>query len=342
MTLQEIRQTLHSTEYSFLKENEHLGHNIILLGLGGSHAYGTNTENSDLDIRGVTLKRKEDILTGTNFEQVINNETDTTIYSFDKIVSLLLNMNPNVCEILGLKPEHYLYIHPIGQELLNNVDLFISKKCINSFKGYSAQQLYRLKQATIGMKNQSELEEHILNTMKNMMNSFQGKYTEFPEDSINLYIDKSMQEDYNTEIFMDIHLTHYPLRDWKSMWSEMNSSVKSYSKIGKRNDHAIRKDKLGKHMYNLVRLPYMCLDILNGNGIITYREDEHDLLMEMRENKWLDKNGMPIPKFFTFINELMAKVDYAAEHSAIPDNPNYKEINEFVASVNERVVKGEI
>lgn len=342
MNIEQIKEKLNSTEYDFLRTNEHLGHNIILLGLGGSHAYGTNTPESDLDIRGVTLKRKEDILTSTNFEQVIDNETDTTIYSFDKIVSLLLNMNPNVCEILGLKPEHYLYIHPIGQELLNNVDLFISKKCIRSFKGYAFQQLYRLKQATVGMKNQSELEEHILNTMKNMINSFQGKYTDFPEDSINLYIDKSMQEDYDTEIFMDLHLTHYPLRDWRSMWSEMNSTVKSYSKIGKRNDHAIRKDKLGKHMYNLVRLPCMCLDILNGNGIITYREDEHDLLMEMRENKWLDENGMPIPKFFTFIDELMAKVDYAAEHSEIPENPNYKAINKFVASVNERVVKDEI
>lgn len=51
MTLKEIKQTINSTEYSFLRENEHLGNNIILLGLGGSHAYGTNNKDSDLDIR---------------------------------------------------------------------------------------------------------------------------------------------------------------------------------------------------------------------------------------------------------------------------------------------------
>lgn len=30
------------------------------------------------------------------------------------------------------------------------------------------------------------------------------------------------------------------------------------------------------------------------------------------------------------------------KNTSLPDNPNYKAINEFVASVNERVVKGEI
>ena len=37
-------------EYIFLKENKHLGNNIILLTLGGSHAYGMDKEDSDIDI----------------------------------------------------------------------------------------------------------------------------------------------------------------------------------------------------------------------------------------------------------------------------------------------------
>ena len=40
--------------------------------------------------------------------------------------------------------------------------------------------------------------------------------------------------------------------------------------------------------------------------------------------------------------EYEKKLEYAKENTSLPDNPNYKEINEFVASVNERVVRGEI
>ena len=45
-----FKQLLQTKEYDFLRTNEHLGDNIILLGLGGSHAYGTNNEDSDVEI----------------------------------------------------------------------------------------------------------------------------------------------------------------------------------------------------------------------------------------------------------------------------------------------------
>ena len=87
MTNKEIRvKVLFSDEYKFLKDNEHLGDNIILIGLGGSYAYGTNTENSDLDVRGCALNTKEEILTNKNFEQFVNEETDTIIYSFKEYI----------------------------------------------------------------------------------------------------------------------------------------------------------------------------------------------------------------------------------------------------------------
>lgn len=342
MTIEEIREKVASTEYDFLLTNEHLGSNIILLTLGGSYAYGTNTENSDLDIRGCALNSKEEILTGVNFDQFLNEETDTVVYSFNKLVHLLTNINPNTIEMLGCLPEHYLYIHPVGQELLDHAHMFLSKKAIYSFAGYANQQIRRMSNLSSRVVGQSEREQHILNSINSAYVTFPEKYFYFINDSIKLYIDESNQEEYDTEIFMDINLHHYPLRDYKSMWAEMNNIVKDYSKIGKRNKHAVAKDKLGKHMEHTIRLYYMCFDILENEKIVTYREKEHDLLMDLRNGKYLDENKQPIPEFFEMVDELEKRLEYDKEHTSLPEKPNYKEINEFVASVNERVVKGEI
>lgn len=342
MNIDKIKSTIKSKEYSFLKTDEHLGKNIILLGLGGSHAYGTDIETSDLDIRGCALNTKNEILLGMPFDQVLNEETDTTIYSFNKLVRLLSGCNPNTIEILGLKPEHYLYLSPIGQELLDNRKLFLSQKAAYTFGSYASQQLYRLNQKAAHQLSQSELEKHILNTLQFMRHDFNTKYSSFPDDSINLYIDKAVQPGYDTEIFMDVNLTHYPLRDYCSMWSELQNTVKAYGKIGKRNEKALTHGKIAKHMMHLIRLYMMCLDILEKEEIITYRSVEHNLLMDIRNGKYLDSNDQPIPEFFEMVADFENKLNIAKLNTSLPDNPDYEAINEFVISVNERIVKGEI
>ena len=81
MNIEQIKEKLKTSEYDFLREDKNLGDNIILLTLGGSHAYGMDKEESDLDVRGIALNSKKDVLLGTDFEQVVNVDTDTTIYS---------------------------------------------------------------------------------------------------------------------------------------------------------------------------------------------------------------------------------------------------------------------
>ena len=341
MTTNDFKAVLKTPEYDFLKTNPHLGNNIILLGLGGSHAYGTNVEGSDIDIRGIALNSKSDILGSSNFEQVVNEATDTTIYSLRKIVSLLSSCNPNTIEILGLKPEHYLYLSPIGQELLDNKKLFLTKRAVQSFGGYAFAQLRRLDNKAARTLEQAEREQHILNSITNASYVWPDKYDCFKDgDFVNLYLDDSDLDDMDKEIFMDIHLTHYPLRDYKSMWSDMKNIVSEYGKIGHRNKNAIANDKLGKHMMHLVRLYLMCLDILEKEEINTFRDKDHDFLMEIRNGKFLDKDSHPLPEFYDMVSDYEKRLKYAAENSSLPDKPDYDAINEFLMSVNERIVKG--
>ena len=106
MTIEQIKQIVAGPQYDFLRTNDHLGDRIMFLTLGGSHAYGTNVETSDVDVRGCAMNKPSDIVGLSNFEQFVNTETDTTVYAFNKLITLLLNCNPNTIEMLGCKPEH--------------------------------------------------------------------------------------------------------------------------------------------------------------------------------------------------------------------------------------------
>lgn len=343
MTIEQIKEKLKSAEYDFLRTNENLGSNIILLTLGGSHAYGMDKEDSDVDVRGISLNSKSDILLGADFEQVVDVDTDTTIYSFNKMIQLLTSNNPNTIEQLGCLPQHYFYLSEIGKELLDNRKIFLSQICVHTFGGYASSQLRRMSNKAARLVSQAENESYILKSIDNARYEFKNRYYPFEDDNdLKLYIDKSAQEGYDSEIFMDVRLNHYPLRDWAGMWNEMKTIVSSYNKFGRRNEKAVAHDKLGKHMAHLIRLYMMCIDILEKEEIVTYREKERDLLMSIRNGEYLDENRQPIPEFYDLLNEYEKRFEYAKNNTSLPEKPDYKRINDFRMSVNERIVKGDV
>lgn len=341
MTINEIKEMIKTKPYDFLRTNQHLGKNIILLGLGGSYSYGTNNEDSDVDVRGVALNSKEEILLARPFEQVLDNTTDTVIYSFTKFVKLLADANPNILEMLFLEPEHYLYLSPIGQELINKRDIFLSKKVLYTFGGYARAQLSRLDNKTMRNLDQPGQELHILRSIQNATHTYHEKYFKFPDDAIKLYIDDSEREDMQSEIFMDVNFKHYPLRDYKCMWSEMHNIVKDYGRIGKRAKSALRRD-IGKHAMHLVRLQVSAIQMLTEGTMNTCRKKEHDFLMDIRNGKYTDENNQMTDEFFKIVDELEQKMNDAAEKSSLPNKPNFKAIDQFVCEVNEKIVCGKI
>ena len=93
MNIEEIKSLISSESYDFLRENPHVKDKIIFLTLGGSHAYGTNVETSDVDIRGCALNSPSDLIGLSNFEQLVNSQTDTTVYSFNKLIYWIYFIN---------------------------------------------------------------------------------------------------------------------------------------------------------------------------------------------------------------------------------------------------------
>lgn len=340
MTIEQIREMVNGSEYEFLRTNPHLDGRIIFLTLGGSYSYGTNVETSDVDVRGCALNRPSDLLGLTSFEQVVNTQTDTTVYSFNKLVALLLNCNPNTIEMLGCKPEHYFYLTDIGKEMIDNRKLFISKRAVQSFGGYATQQLRRLENAVARDKlSQARREEHIRNSMEGAVRSFKDRYTSFDKGSVQLYTAESQREDLDREIFANIRLEGYPAREFNSMMNDLHNVLADYEKLNHRNK---KKDDnhLNKHAMHLIRLYLMCLDILEKGDIITYREADHDLLMGIRHGKYQQEDGTYRQEFFDMVSEFEKKLAYAKENTSLPEHPDMKKVEEFVMDVNRRSLDG--
>ncbi len=327
MDIQTLKDKLNSKEYDFLRKDSHLGDNILILTTGGSIAYGTNIDTSDIDIRGVTLENKQDIIGLSDFEQFEDKSTDTVIYGLKKFISLCINCNPNVLEILGTKQEHLLVISKEGELLRDNVELFLSKRAIQSFGSYATAQLRRLQNA-LARDNypHSEKEQHILNSILGQMEHLQRSYKSFTDKEISLYIDKSDRQDMDTEIFIDVNLKHYPLRDFKNIYSDMNNIVKDYSKLNHRNS---KKDELhlNKHAMHLIRLLVTGTEILKGKGVNTYREKERAFFLDIRSGKY------SFTEIFEMVDDYEHEFKIAAANTALPDRPDYKRIEELMIDI---------
>lgn len=329
--LDQLGKPINVEDYKFLDTTPEL-HTPVLIGLGGSHSYGTNVPTSDLDIRGVAMHSATDILLGRGFEQVCNEPTDTTIYSLKKVVSLLANCNPNVIEMLGLKPEHYLYTNSIGDELIKNKDMFLSMRCVGSFMGYANSQMYRLQQKSLVALSEEELNAHIVKTLASVKATL--------EDQHNLTgIDAHLKDG---EIVLDISVKDYPAENLSAVLGTLNKTIQDYHRSSQRNEKAIAHGKIAKHSMHLLRLYMMCEDILLKGEINTYREKEHDLLMDIRNGKYLGEDGRPVKEFFDMVHSYEARLEYAREHSVLPPKPDTGRIEKFLKEVNAEVVSAAI
>lgn len=337
----DFKEIMNSSEYDFLRTHERLGKRIILLGLGGSHAYGTSIDGGDIDFRGVTLNLPSDLLGLTEFEQYEDDHTDTVIYSFNKIIKLLLECNPNTCEILGLDEDQYLIKTALGQELIDHKDLFLSKRAAKSFGGYASAQLRRLQNAIArDSMPQTEREQHILNSVRNALEDFNRRYEETSQGSLRLYIDKAVTEGLESEIFVDANYQHMPLREYEKMFATMNMVVRDYDKIGKRNK---KKDDnhLNKHAMHLIRLFMMAIDILDKGEIRTHRTDDLELLLQIRQGDFQKEDHTFKDEFYEILGHYERELERATKESKLPDNPDMEKVAEFVEYVNHKAIEGD-
>jgi hypothetical protein len=319
MTAEEIKNTWESPAYEKAR-NSVSEYRFAFLTIGGSVAYGTNTPNSDLDLRGCMFNSAEDILTGRTFDQFCFPDTDTTIYSFDKLMKLWTSANPNAIELLG-NADSYAFYDPAISAVFNNAAMFLSRTTVvHSFYGYAYAQLRRLNNFLARTADDDKRAAHVLKSLEMMQ-----------KDGFSQYLSD------NNDLYITVNVENMPWSKFSESIEGYKSTIKSYQSAGKRNLHALEHKKLSKHMMHLIRLYMMAIDILESGKIRTKRVDEHDLLMSIRNGDYL-VNDVPTAEFEDLLKTYEKRLDYAKENTSLPDEPDYKFIKEVHALVNYTVL----
>jgi uncharacterized protein len=122
-----------------------LEQSIIFECLSGSHAYGLNTPESDMDYRGVCIPPKEYIMGVYKFNQRETKDPDRTIFNIVKWIELASKSNPNVLEYLFMPSDCILKTSPHWEIIRGNKDEFLSKKAKFTYTGYAYSQVKRVK-----------------------------------------------------------------------------------------------------------------------------------------------------------------------------------------------------
>ena len=147
--------------------------NLILLGYRGSISHNTYIPSTDpdgiddVDLMGIFLARKNFYIglgqskatsdIGLGQKEFVNPQTieimkdvdgilwDCVYYELGKFIKMLLKGNPNVINLLWIKPEHYILTTEYGEMLIKNRKSFLGKKYIYpSFTGYADGQMKRM------------------------------------------------------------------------------------------------------------------------------------------------------------------------------------------------------
>lgn len=119
---------------------------IMFETITGSHAYGLNRPDSDLDIRGIFKVPKDMHLSLFHPPQEVGDDKqDIKYYELKKFFALAADCNPNIIELL-YSPQNCVKIcTPLMQKIIDNRNLFISKKAYYTFSGYAHAQIDKAK-----------------------------------------------------------------------------------------------------------------------------------------------------------------------------------------------------
>ena len=318
--------------YKAFRENEKVKNKLHLLCISGSYAYGTNREDSDIDIRGIVgLAPEYANGTLTDWETKDFSETDTTIHSYRKMLRLMAKGNPDILAFVGQDLDQYLYLSDLGKELvLHHSDFIGANGVYNSFIGYANAQMRRLELSEIGrLTNKKKLVKKIKeNILKNAAFNMHTKYSTLEMENLNINFTVP-ETDEEKVMINELYLKNVNIDDFFDIAKDFKNIINSFGKKGKRNEK--KTDfKLNKHCMHTVRSILMGIEVLETGIVHTNREKDLPLLLSILNGEYMKEDGKMREEFYELVEDLRKKANYAYKNSVLPPEPDIKKVSDMM------------
>lgn len=336
---------------------------LIFEAIAGSHLYGTDTVDSDIDMRGVFIPDEKYFYGFLNrTEQFEDKNNDISYFEIRKFMKLAMDNNPNILELLFIPKEKWKSNSVDWLEIYKNRDLFVSKKAKFTFSGYAHSQFNRIKLHRNWLlnppKNKPTREEFGLS-------SYRSDLTKDQIGALNVLVAmklenikefhplkeqlEQMQETYDfkalckqyTQIDKDAVQTIVPISDQfidilqkENAYAQAERHYNQYENWKKnRNPYRAKlENKFGydlKHATHLVRLISECQELLTS-GNITFPRPDAKFLLEI-------KNGLySYDELSKYLESYDEKFNELYEKSPLPHSPDKVKIDELCIKIVKR------
>jgi predicted nucleotidyltransferase len=345
---------------------ENIDKYLLFKAIVGSQAYGLNTPESDIDIKGVFLLPNDYLLTNEYIPQISDDSNNITYYELNRFMELIKENNPNIIELLFSNDNMIQYCHPLFKSnVLVNKESFLTKKLQHTFGGYAISQIKKARGLNKKIVNPIEKEKktpldfcHIfdketgymmlanqwlrkmgydqknigLAQMPNGVELYKIYYGEnfkgIIKDNSNSIRHSEIPKNYQLEGFLTYNKNGYVCycKEYKEYWEW----VEHRNPVRYNDNISHNQNYDGKNMLHCNRLLDMAIEIGCGDGVNLIRPDRDWLLSVKKGLISYDEIMKKIKEKSDRLVEVYTKTD-------LPDDIDNNTIKEVILNIRKKI-----
>jgi predicted nucleotidyltransferase len=313
----------------------------------GSHLYGTDTPESDLDFKGIYLPEARDIVLGRarhnvstsrpkqEFERNTKDDVDTETFSLAEFMRLLCDGQTVALDML-FSPESFHVLkgerYDLFKTISDNKDRLLSKGIL-SFIGYARKQAsrYGIKGSRVrAVKDVLNFLTPLDGTLLLWEISQQLRESGLFNDEFINYVTGTDQKG-DTVLYFEVCGRKFQLTN--SVKYTIAVLTKIYNEYGQRARLAETNDGIDwKALSHAVRVNFEGQELLK-TGSITFPCPNRQLLLDIKTGK------LPYKEVEFIIEEGLRELEGAQANSSLRDEPDRQWVDDFIYGVYSDIVK---